>query len=52
MNFLRLEIGLLNSLWRQGNDSEGINITVFSNISLKFAIDFIFFKFFVHFQVN
>ena len=42
MNFLKLGIGLLDSLYRHINDSEDIDITIFSNISLKFAIDFIF----------
>ena len=41
MNFLRLGIGLLDSLQRHRNDSEYINITICSNISLKFAIDFV-----------
>ena len=34
MNFLKLGIGLLDSLWRHKNDSEDIDITIVSNISL------------------
>ena len=44
MNFLRLGIRLLDSLWRHKNDSEDISIMVFGNISLKFATGFVFFK--------
>ena len=51
MNFLRLRIGLLDSLQRHRNDSEDISFTIFSNISLEFLIDVIF-KFCGHFRVN
>ena len=39
MNF-RFGIRLLDILYRHRNESEDINISVFSNISLKFAIEF------------
>ena len=39
MNFL-FGIRLLDSLYRHRNESEDINISIFSNISLKFAIEF------------
>ena len=42
MSFLKLEIGLMDSLWRHGKDSEDIYITIFGNISLSFSIDFFF----------
>ena len=50
INFLRLETGLLDSLYRHRNGSEDTDITIFSIIPLNFAIDFIFFKFFRSFS--
>ena len=37
-----LGIGLMDSLWRHRNKSEDVNITIFSKISIKFAIDLSF----------
>ena len=37
-NYLKLEIGILDSLWRQWNGFEDFNILNFSKISFKFAI--------------
>ena len=41
MYFLRRKFGLLDILYRHRIDSEDLNVTIFSNISLKFTINFI-----------
>ena len=41
MNFSRIEIGLLKSLWRHRIYSEDINITICGIILLKFAINLV-----------
>ena len=50
MNFSKLKIGLLDILFRHRNGYENINFTIFSNFSLKFAIDFNFFWIFLSFS--
>ena len=47
MEFLRLEIGLLDSLRRQWNGSEDINVIIFSNFSLIFSFSKCFEVFFI-----
>ena len=48
-NYLKLEIGLLDSLWRQWNGLENFIILNCSKILLKFAIVFKCFEYFCPF---
>ena len=48
-NYLKLEIGIQDSLWRQWNGFEDFKILNFCKILLKFAIVFKIFEFFCPF---